>query len=210
MGNIMNRNNAAFLLPFAAMLCLSGAACAKSDAVIAQTTFDSDLGGWTTNTTPDVAWSAKGGNPGGEALFTDITSGVGTVLLAPTTFLSPAVNYAKLDGKAYISYQHLMVKETDILAVGNYSLTLSGPGGAATFTGAQAIVLDKKNQWTTIAVPLLQADWTITSGTWSALLANVTSLQVPMELVSNGSSNEDQEAVDNIMIVSHPAGFSIK
>jgi hypothetical protein len=199
-----------FLLPLAAGLCLSGAAMAAGDSVLVKTGFDSDLGGWTTNTPPDVSWKSSGGNPGGEAFFTDVTLGVGTILIAPSTFLSPAVDFTKLDGKAYISYQHLMVKETEIQQVGNYNIVISGPGGTATFGGGQAIVLAKKNKWTTVAAPLIEADWVMSSGTWDALMANVTSIQIPMEMVSNGSDFKDEEAIDNIEIVSHPSGFSPK
>jgi len=39
---------------------------------------------------------ATGGNPGGEALFTDKTSGVGTIMIAPASFLSPAVNWPQI------------------------------------------------------------------------------------------------------------------
>jgi len=205
----MNRSTA-FLTAFAAALCFSTVALA-ADSVIAQTTFDSDLGGWTTNTPPDVQWNATGGNPGGEALFTDKTSGVGTIMIAPASFLSPAVNYTKLNGKAYISYQHRMVKETGVLGVGNYNIVMSGPGGTATFTGALAIILDKKNPWVTVVAPLVEADWAMSNGgNWSDLLANVTSIQIPMEMVSNSGGETDQEAMDNIELVSHPAGFSPK
>ena len=110
----MNRSAVAFV-SFAALLCLSGTAFAKNDVVVVQTTFDSDLGGWTSNTPAEVVWNATGGNPGGEALFTD-GSGNGTYIIAPSAFLSPAVNYTKLDGKAYISFQHLMVKEGGVSA----------------------------------------------------------------------------------------------
>ncbi|MEI9931555.1 MAG: hypothetical protein WDM89_13710 [Rhizomicrobium sp.] len=154
-------------------------------------------------------WSSKGGNPGGNALFTDASSN-GTYLIAPSPFLTPAVNFTKLDGKAYISYQHQMVKETGVQSTGNYTITISGPGGAATFAGGLSIVLDKKNPWVTVVAPLIQADWMMSSGNWADLLANVTSIQVPMEMVSNTSGSIDQEAIDNIMIVSHPSGFSIK
>jgi hypothetical protein len=205
----MNRR-IAFLASIATTLSFSTAALAKSDSVVASTTFDSDLGGWTANTPPDVQWNAKGGNPGGEALFTDVTNGVGTIMLAPSNFLSPAVNFTKLDGKGYISYQHQMVKETGVLGTGNYNIVMSGPGGTATFTGALAIILPKKNPWVTVVAPLIEADWVMTSGgSWSALLANVTSIQIPMEMVSN-SDGTDQEAMDNIEIVSHPGGFSPK
>ena len=205
----MNRSTA-FLAATAIALCFSTGAFAKADSVVVETTFDSDLGGWTTNTPPDVSWQSSGGNPGGEAFFTDITLGVGTFLYAPSTFLSPAVDFTKLDGKAYISYQHLMVKETGVQSVGNYNIVMSGPGGTATFTGAVAVVLDKKNPWTTVVAPLVEADWVMSGGTWAGLLANVTSIQIAMEMVSNDAATKDQEAIDNIEIVSHPGGFSPK
>lgn len=204
------RRTTAFLAFIAATLSFSTAALA-ADSVVAQTTFDSDLGGWTTNTPPDVKWNATGGNPGGEALFTDETSGVGTIMIAPASFLSPAVNYTKLNGKAYISYQHRMVKETGVLGTGNYNIVMSGPGGTATFVGAVAIILAKKNPWVTVVAPLIEADWMMSNGgNWSDLLANVTSIQIPMEMVSNSGGETDQEAMDNIKLVSHPAGFSPK
>ncbi len=203
------RRTTALLASIVTTFCFSSAALA-GDSVVAQTTFDSDLGGWTTNTPPDVKWNATGGNPGGEALFNDVTNGVGTIMIAPASFLSPAVNYTKLNGKAYISYQHRMVKETGVLSIGPYNIVMSGPGGTATFTGAQAIILAKKNPWVTVVAPLVEADWVISSGSWTDLLANVTSIQIPMEMVSNSGGETDQEAMDNIELVSHPAGFSPK
>jgi hypothetical protein len=206
----MNRS-IALLASVAATLCLSSTAfAAGADTVIVKTTFDSDLGGWTTNTAPDVSWSAKGGNPGGEALFNDVTSGVGTFIYAPSTFLSPAINFTKLDGKAYISFQHRMVKETGANSTGNYNIVISGPGGTATFAGGLSIVQAKKNPWMTVVAPLVEADWVMSGGTWAALMANVTSIQVPMEMVSNDPSTTDEEAIDNIEIVSMPKGFSPK
>src|ERR1700760_3916277 len=102
----MNRSAVAFV-SFAALLSLSGAALAKNDVVVVQTTFDSDLGGWTSNTPSEVLWSETGGNPGGDALFTGGSVNA-TIMIAPASFLSPAVNYTKLDGKAYITFQHQM------------------------------------------------------------------------------------------------------
>jgi hypothetical protein len=50
--------------------------------------------------------------------------------------------------------------------------------------------------------PLIQADWTINSGTWSGLLANVTQLQIPMELVTNDTipGDTDHEGIDNVIL----------
>ena len=205
------RRTTAILTSFAAVLCISGTALAgASDSVVVKATFDSDLGGWTSNTPNEVVWNASGGNPGGEALFTDGSGNI-TVLLAPSAFLSPAINYTKLDGKAYISFQHLMVKESGVTGTSPYVIQISGPGGTATFTGAVATVLPKKNKWVTVAVPLLETSWTLNSGDWADLMANVTSMTINMELATNSGANPfDQEAIDNIEIVSHPKGFSIQ
>ena len=63
----------------------------------------------------------------------------------------------------------------------------------------------------TVVAPLVEADWAMSNGgNWSDLLANVTSIQIPMEMVSNSGGETDQEAMDNIELVSHPAGFSPK
>src|SRR5262249_15987894 len=85
---------------------------AHADRILAQTTFDSDLGGWNCSQPSALSWSASGGNPGGHALFTDKGSPQG-YLIAPSSFLTGSVNYSRLDGKAYISWQHQVIKEVD-------------------------------------------------------------------------------------------------
>ncbi len=47
----------------------------------------------------------------------------------------------------------------------------------------------------------------MTSGTWTGLLANVTDMQIDIELVSNSSIPTDVEAIDNVAVVSKPCGF---
>lgn len=60
-----------------------------------------------------------------------------------------------------------------------------------------------------MVVPLVAGDWTVTSGTWEQLLANVTDLQIDIELVSNASipGDTDIEGIDNIALISLPCGF---
>jgi hypothetical protein len=54
---------------------LTGTAPAlAADKALAQTTFDGDLGGWTTNRADEIVWSAGGGNPGGRAVYTEVSS----------------------------------------------------------------------------------------------------------------------------------------
>jgi hypothetical protein len=205
------RRSAASCLSLATLLLAgaSGTAWAKGgDKVLVQATFNSDLEGWTTNTPAEVEWNAMGGNPGGEVLFIDASGGA-TYIQAPERFLSPAIDYKQLDGKAYVSWQHRMVDETAVQSTAPYSITLTGPGGAAHFNGAPAIVA-AKNSWVTVAAPLLQSEWTVTNGTWKALLASVTVMQINLELVNNNTGGIDKEAIDNVEIVSHPQGFSVK
>ena len=202
----MNRS-AACCLSLATLL-LAGTAWAKGDTVLVKATFNSDLEGGSTNTPAEVEWNSTGGNPGGEVLFID-ASGSATYIQAPDRFLSPAIDYKQLDGKAYISWQHHMVDETAVESTAPYTITISGPGGVAHFSGAPATVA-AKNNWVTVAAPLLQADWTVTSGTWKALLASVTVMQISLELVTNNTGGTDKEAIDNVEIVSHPQGFGLK
>ncbi len=175
------------------------------DTVLVKTTFSTGLGGWTSNTPSEVAWQATGGNPNGVAVFTDLTNSA-TYIDAPTTFLSPAINYAKLSGKGYLSWQHKIGKEANVESVSPYEIRLSGPGGAAKFDGSTPPITPQK--WQTVVAPLQETDWIVTSGSWDGLLANVTDMQINMELVTNDGVNFDTEYMDNIEIVSHPSGFS--
>ena len=197
------RRLAAILLTAGCSLVMRPASAA--DKILANTTFASDLDGWTSNTPAQVVWQATGGNPGGVALFTD-QSADGTYIDAPSKFLSPAVPYTSLSGKGYISWQHKMGPQANVESISPYEIRLSGPGGAAKFDGSVPAV--KPEKYYTVVAPLAQADWTVTSGTWAALLANVTDMQIDIELVTNNGNFNDTEYMDNIEVVSHPAGFS--
>ena len=186
------------LLPF-------GPAAAAADTVLVKTTFAADLDGWTSNTLAEVAWQATCGNPTGVAIFKDQSS-AGTYLDAPAKFLSPAIASTKLSGKGYISWQHKIGPQKNVQSVSPYEIRLSGPNGAAKFDGSVPPVTPQS--WQTVVAPLLEADWTVTSGTWDGLLANVTDLQIDIELVTNNGNNNDTEFLDNIEIVSHPGGFN--
>ena len=178
---------------------------AAVDTVLVKTTFAADLDGWTSNTPTEVAWRSTGGNPTGVAIFTD-QSAAGTYLDAPAKFLSPAISFSKLSGKGYISWQHKIGPQKNVQSVSPYEIRLSGPGGAAKFDGSIPPVTPQS--WQTVVAPLAEADWTVTSGTWNGLLANVTDMQIDIELVTNNDNNNDTEFLDNIEVVSHPGGFS--
>jgi hypothetical protein len=57
-----------------------------------------------------------------------------------------------------------------------------------------------------VAAPLLKTQRAVTGGTRSDLLADVTRIEIDIELIDN-SGGTDIEAIDNIELVSHPAGL---
>ena len=165
--------------------------------IIAESNFDSSLEGWTSNTPSQVTWSATGGNPGGFMLFKDAT-GASTVVDAPAAFLG---NYSALNGVGTISFNDKIIAETGINYISPYEIDLSGPGGSATWTGATPKGV---TGWVTLTAPLDKTDWKVTSGTWLGLLADVTQLQIPIELVTNDTipGDTDHEGIDNVILSS--------
>src|SRR6185312_10887216 len=120
-------------------------------------------------------------------------------------FLSVAIDYTQVDGKAYFLWQHKLVRESTATGEHRYEIRMSGPLGAAKFDGGKPVISDV-GSWKTVVVPLLQADWYMTSGTWSGLLSNVTSIQIDFELVQNTVIDTDVEAIDNIKLISVAKG----
>jgi hypothetical protein len=175
--------------------------------IIAESTFNTGLDSWTSNTPSQISWSKTGGNPGGFILFEDAT-GDETVVDAPAAFLR---NYTALNGVGTISFDHKIIAETGIQSISPYEVDLSGPGGSATWTGATPKGL---TGWVTVNVPLVESDWKINSGTWKGLLANVTQLQIPIELVTNDTipGDTDHEGIDNVILSSsapEPASLAL-
>ncbi len=178
----------------------SAASCGPEKARVVSP-FTNGSGGWGSNTPAEVAWQSSGGNPGGYLLFTDATNAT-TYIDAPKTYRG---SYAALNGLGYITFQHKIFSESNVNGYDPYEIRLYGPGGSATFTGGTPTA--GSTSWLTVVAPLVEADWSVTSGTWTGLLANVTDLQIDIELVSNSTVPNDVEAIDNVAVVSKPCGF---
>ena len=181
-------------------LATVGFTCSQADAdTFASSTFGTGLDGWTSNTPSQIAWQSVGGNPGGYIQFTD-ASGDSTVVWASSSFLG---NYASL-GVSSISFDDNIIAETQVQSVGQYEIDLSGPGGSATFLGNQPPATYPTG-WITVTAAISgtapPSGWDVTSGTWVGLLANVTQVQIPIELVVNSGSTgtyTDVEGIDNV------------
>ena len=186
-------------LPFASV----DAATSCTSKIVVSSIFSSGKDGWTSNTPSQVTWKATGGNPGGHLAFSDAT-GDSTYIIAPASYRG---NYTTFNGNSYLTFQHKIQAEQGVESYSPYEIRFSGPGGAAKFDGALPIA--NTAGWVTVVAPIVSGDWNVTSGTWPALLKNVTSIQIDFELVTNQTTNEDQEEIDNIALVSDNCDFSV-
>lgn len=179
-------------------IAASAAFCAHAPAqVIASSNFDDGPQGWSLPVSSE--WRAEGGNPGG-FLFgpvdepTNLTPFVG----APASFLG---DWSSLDGVGAIQFDYRRIENGSPI---NYfvplTIVLNGgtlaPNSQAVWTGA---LITAQGPWARYAAPLRASKWVIQSGTWQDILSNVTSVAFQLELVSNGTV-DDQNGLDNVAL----------
>jgi len=168
-------------------------ACMPAASVNAQvcSTFDSDLDGWTCNTS-GCRWADNLGNPDGY-LRLDDNNTQPTFAIAPSKFLG---DWSRLDGVGEISYEHRIIHPgSDVLEYRPYTIIISGPGGSALWEGATPHGI---TQWTGNQVQLIETEWQVTSGAWQPLLANVEEMRIWIEQVSGSDAPGDIDGIDNV------------
>jgi len=170
-------------------------------------TFDTDLEGWTMDSVGEIAWESSGGNPGGYVKYVD-GPGVGSAAIAPAKFMG---DWSALAEVGVISYDHrIFVVGTDPIFHAR-GIGISGPGGSAVWHGETPSGV---SDWPTppdhtVRALLKESDWTVDSGSWSALLANVTDLRMSIEAFENGYTPGtpwvgDQTGLDNVYLGPRP------
>lgn len=137
-------------------------------APLASTYFDATLEGWT----------APGGSllhNGSAAAGTVINPGVPAGAIYGVAPAAYGLDWSTATG---IRWSHkLLMTESNPPVLGlTATARISGPGGSAEFR--ENLSGYPQNVWTPHVAPLDEASWTLTSGTWAALIANVTSLQL--------------------------------
>lgn len=168
-------------------------------------TFDTDLDGWTGDNPGEVSFSATGGNPGGFLKFTD-GAPAGGLLIAPSKFLG---DWTGMDGTGHISYDYRTINSGSHIEALAREVRIEGPGGAANFVGSLPCPGNFcTSDFESIFVPLTEASWNVTSGSWSALLANVTDFQVRGDHYTTLSSG-DSEGFDNIFLSGTPGKLAV-
>ena len=180
------------------MLCDVG----HANAIDVESTFDTDLDGWTSTAPAEIAWTADGGNSGGYVRFEDMSSDW-TRIYAPPKFLG---DWSALNGTGLLSFDHRLFdlgRVPDTVAW--YVVDMSGLGGDTTFS--QRFDPVTPTDWISVEVPILEAEWGLNEGTWGGLLADVTTLQLRIEMVLNSSQPGDVCGLDNVRLIPEPSTF---
>jgi len=138
--------------------------------------------GWYFQGTGSVSNQSSGGSPGH---YIQVSNGSATgYAFAPTKFLGV---WTSLDNHAAEICFDLLVTTTGALQANDAFLRISGPGGIAKIAmtaGLQAAF----GQWHTFAYPIQASAWTMESGTWSALLEQVSELRICLEFSASAET----------------------
>lgn len=171
------------------------ALCLASPALAAVVTdFSSGLAGWTVTGDNAATWSATSGNPGACLFVNDLATGDNNYAVAPARYLG---DWSAMGAGDSLSTDLWLQLLSGTPVQEPWLFRIEGPGGAA---HAVTNVLPPYLAWTRYSVSLSPADWVLESGTWSALLANVTSLLVEGEYVSG----DEDCRIDNVVLTRDP------
>ncbi len=162
-------------------LALIGPLAIANAAVVSS--FDTDLDGWRVTGDNAMTWQSTGGNPGGCMSVNDLATGDNNFSVAPPAFLGDWSAMSTTD--SLLADFWFVNTSGGAVSAGPYLFRIAGPGGAAT---ALVGTLPPQSAWTRIGVAIDPAAWTLESGTWSALLAHVTSLRIESEFVSGNET----------------------
>lgn len=156
--------------------------------------FDAGLEGWTVSGDNTFQWQPAGGLPGGCLDVNDLAVGLMNRALAPTPWLGDWSALGAGDTLSVDVFQQLL---SGTVVLPPEMFVLEGPGGRATAIPSPS---PANGTWTHFAVSLSPADWTVTSGSWAALLADVQSVQVSAEFVSG----QEETRLDNLYLSEAP------
>lgn len=156
---------------------------------------DGTLQGWTTvGENKGVSTPLVGGNPGGCMKVIDKAASTACWALAPTQFLGD------WRGKTGVSADLMQPSSTGSQSTG-VRFQIEGPGGVYYY-----IFKEKPpSTWRTFQVNLDPSLWVRKSGSWDALLANVTDFGILMEYVTG----DEVTALDNVRLMNAAVTLTI-
>jgi len=156
---------------------------------------DGTYQGWSFTGTGTVSNQSSGGSPGRYLSIANNSSYTGYGY-APSKFLGI---WTGLDNHAAEIVFDLRVTTTGALQTTDAFLRISGPGGAAKIATTSNLQ-GAFGQWCTFTYPIMEAAWTIESGTWSQILAQVDELRICVEF----SSASETVSIDDFCISNIP------
>jgi len=184
----------------------------QGQEVAAQSKFHRNADGWGSTPNWDARHRADNGYTPGFMKLEDRFDGT-TFLKAPASYHGDYRRLSRTTGPAcsatfrpghcdgMLVFYHRILRKQFGAEFDPYSVILSGPGGSATWKGE---VPERPTVWRRIKVPIRKNHWVVTSGTWEALIAEVTDLQIQIELASNDVVEghfPDHEGVDDVRLL---------
>jgi hypothetical protein len=181
-----------------AALAAAPAGPAMAEVILAQSTFDADLDGWTVQGGYGLSHELAGGNPGGFALAAapppDGNNYSGQ-FFAPAKFLG---DLTALDGNGAIRWDHRVIEiGSSPVDFAPLQVALFSGGAAAAFAGPASSADD----WVSAEALFDEALWTVSGAAWADILADVTAIRIRGEVVNNAGSFEDAVGLDNVFLV---------
>ncbi len=139
--------------------------------------------GWTFSNTGSVSIQNSGGNPDGYVRIGDANSVISHAY-ASTKFLG---DWSGLLNNAAIQLDLIISSHSGDFLANHELLRLSGPGGAAILP-MDSTLLKAEGRWKSFSYLLDPNIWTLESGTWTGLLANVTDVSIFPEFYDGGET----------------------
>jgi hypothetical protein len=162
--------------------------------IVAETCFESDLEGWELFPGPatQLAWA---GDPDGHARFED-ASPTNDSIRAPADYLG---DWSWMNGIGFLRWDQRVFSLGTDPAIRDYQVVIAGPGGRARLTAPGPAGI---TGWEPVSAHLFEGNWTVESGTWAGVLAQVDTVLIGIEMVDNADPGVpgDVDGVDNVVL----------
>jgi len=136
--------------------------------------------GWTFENSGGISLPTSGGNPG---RYVRIADGTGlTQAIAPPKYLG---DWHQVDETAAIMFDIKVSNFSGDFLKSDFIIKITGPGGEATMP-MDSSVIEAFNHWHTLSFLIAKDKWTLASGNWESLIADIRELRLMVEYI-NGS-----------------------
>ena len=159
-----------------------------------RSSFDDNFDGWSGECSGFFEHSFSDTEHTGFIMFSDESGVTGDgFIVAPESYLG---DWSDLDGIGELSWEHKIFQAGGGPVILRPHVMISGPGGRAVIRPLEKM----RPYWRSFSVPIDRDAWTVTSGTWSQLISNVTELKIRIEAAHNDFSPLDINGIDSIVL----------